>query len=206
MVSEKQFCGQAVQALVFAAAAIYHEPIRQSGTGRRVRGRVASGAKALVKDEAYYLAEAPPPLKTAISSRPCAHYSKVLEFNPQNAAAWTGQVRMLDRAGRIPRSQALGGQGARTFPQRAGTAGRQGRGARPQRRFAGRAGVFRRLHRGARRHPLCLAGPRRRAAGARGAARGLLLRKGAAAGARATGSSPGWRRASAITTSSLRWP
>src|SRR5262245_49511452 len=51
--------------------------------------------KALVRDEAYYLAEARTAFENANFETALRLYSKVLEFNPQNAAAWTGQVRML---------------------------------------------------------------------------------------------------------------
>jgi tetratricopeptide (TPR) repeat protein len=50
---------------------------------------------ALVKDEAYYLAEARAAFENANFEAALRLYSKVLEFNPQNAAAWSAQVRML---------------------------------------------------------------------------------------------------------------
>jgi len=51
--------------------------------------------KSLVKDEAYYCAEAQAAFENGNFEPALRLYSKVLEFNPQNAAAWTGQVRML---------------------------------------------------------------------------------------------------------------
>ena len=51
--------------------------------------------KALVKDEAYYLAEARAAFENGNFESALRLYSKVLEFNPQNAAAWSAQVRML---------------------------------------------------------------------------------------------------------------
>jgi len=51
--------------------------------------------KALVKDEAYYLHEARAAFENGNFEPALRFYSKVLEFNPQNAAAWTAQVRML---------------------------------------------------------------------------------------------------------------
>jgi len=48
-----------------------------------------------VKDEAYYFAEARTAFETANFEQGLRYFSKVLEFDPQNAAAWTGQVRML---------------------------------------------------------------------------------------------------------------
>jgi tetratricopeptide (TPR) repeat protein len=50
---------------------------------------------ALVKDEAYYLAEARSAFESGNFEAALRRYSKVLEFNPENAAAWAGQVRML---------------------------------------------------------------------------------------------------------------
>ncbi len=51
--------------------------------------------KALVKGEAHYLAEAHAAFENGEFESALRRYSKVLEYNPQNAAAWTGQVRML---------------------------------------------------------------------------------------------------------------
>lgn len=49
----------------------------------------------LIKDEAHYLAEAKCALESGKFDQALRAYSKVLEFNPRNPAAWTGQVRML---------------------------------------------------------------------------------------------------------------
>src|SRR6266480_2940127 len=57
---------------------------QQSGSGQR-----------LVKDENYYLAEAQTAFENGQFEEALRLYAKVLEFNPRNAAAWTGQVRML---------------------------------------------------------------------------------------------------------------
>jgi tetratricopeptide (TPR) repeat protein len=51
--------------------------------------------KMLVKDEAYYLAEARTAFESGNFESALRLYSKVLEFNPQNTAAWAAQVRML---------------------------------------------------------------------------------------------------------------
>ncbi|HTV62157.1 MAG TPA: tetratricopeptide repeat protein [Verrucomicrobiae bacterium] len=51
--------------------------------------------KPLVKDEAYYLAEARAAHENGDFEQALRLYSKVLEFNPQNTAVWTAQVRML---------------------------------------------------------------------------------------------------------------
>jgi tetratricopeptide (TPR) repeat protein len=49
----------------------------------------------LSKDGAYYMAEALAAFENGDFEKGLRHYSKVLEFNPQEARAWTGQVRML---------------------------------------------------------------------------------------------------------------
>lgn len=52
-------------------------------------------SQGVVKDEAYYLAEARSAFERADFEFALRAYAKVLEFNPDNASAWTGQVRML---------------------------------------------------------------------------------------------------------------
>jgi tetratricopeptide (TPR) repeat protein len=52
-----------------------------------------------LKGEAYYLAQAQGAFESANFEQGLRLYSKVLEFNPSNAAAWTGQVRMLIELG-----------------------------------------------------------------------------------------------------------
>ena len=49
----------------------------------------------LVKDENYYLAQAQTGFENGLFEEALRLYAKVLEFNPRNAVAWTGQVRML---------------------------------------------------------------------------------------------------------------
>ncbi|HWX22722.1 MAG TPA: tetratricopeptide repeat protein [Candidatus Binatia bacterium] len=55
--------------------------------------------KALVKDEAYYSAEARTAWENGNFELALRMYGKVIEFNPQNPGAWTGQVRMLIELG-----------------------------------------------------------------------------------------------------------
>jgi tetratricopeptide (TPR) repeat protein len=55
--------------------------------------------QALVKDEAYYRAEAKSAFENGDFERALRLYSKVLEFNPNTVEAWTGQVRMLIELG-----------------------------------------------------------------------------------------------------------
>jgi tetratricopeptide (TPR) repeat protein len=51
--------------------------------------------KPLAKDEAYYWSQATTAFQNGDFEQALRMYSKVLEFNPQNTGAWTGQVRML---------------------------------------------------------------------------------------------------------------
>lgn len=56
-------------------------------------------AQAVVKDEAYYLNEARAAFARGQFEPGLRWYSKVLEYNPNNAEAWAGQVRMLIELG-----------------------------------------------------------------------------------------------------------
>jgi tetratricopeptide (TPR) repeat protein len=55
--------------------------------------------KALVKDESYYMAEAQTAFENGNFETALRSYGKVIEYNPQNPYAWTGQVRMLIELG-----------------------------------------------------------------------------------------------------------
>ena len=55
--------------------------------------------KALVKDEAYYLAEAQTAFENGEFEAALRSYGKVIEYNPNNPSAWNGQVRMLIELG-----------------------------------------------------------------------------------------------------------
>jgi len=71
---------------------------------------------ALVKDEAYYLGEARAAFENARFEVALRHYSKVLEFNPKNAAAWTGQVRMLIELGEYREAKLWADKALERFP------------------------------------------------------------------------------------------
>ena len=55
--------------------------------------------RAPAKDEAHYCTEARAAFENGNFESGLRLYSKVLEFNPDNSAAWTGQVRMLIELG-----------------------------------------------------------------------------------------------------------
>jgi len=73
--------------------------------------------KELVKDEAYYLSEAHSAFENANFEQGLRLYSKVLEFNPQNVAAWSGQVRMLIELGEFREAKLWADKALERFPQ-----------------------------------------------------------------------------------------
>ena len=73
--------------------------------------------KALVKDEAYYLHEARKAFENGNFEQALRFYSKVLEFNPQTAAAWTAQVRMLIELGEFREARLWADKALERFPQ-----------------------------------------------------------------------------------------
>lgn len=62
-------------------------------------GQSPIGATPQAKDEAYYFGEARLAFEHGRFEPALRLYSRVLEFNPQNVAAWTGQVRALIELG-----------------------------------------------------------------------------------------------------------
>jgi len=70
----------------------------------------------LVKDEAYYVAEARAAFENGNFESGLRLYSKVLEFNPQNAGAWTGQVRMLIELGEYREAKLWADKALERFP------------------------------------------------------------------------------------------
>jgi tetratricopeptide (TPR) repeat protein len=75
--------------------------------------------KALVKDEAYYRAEARSAFENGDFEQALRLYSKVLEFNPNEAAAWTGQVRMLIELGQYNEARLWADKALERFPHEA---------------------------------------------------------------------------------------
>lgn len=70
----------------------------------------------LAKDEAYYFAEAEAAFQNGDFEAALRQYSKVLEFNPQKAAAWTGQVRMLIELGEFREAKLWADKALEKFP------------------------------------------------------------------------------------------
>ncbi len=61
--------------------------------GRESEDRSQSAGE--LRDEKFYFAEATSAFEDGNFEQALQKFAKVLEFNPQNAAAWSGQVRML---------------------------------------------------------------------------------------------------------------
>ncbi len=72
--------------------------------------------KAVVKDEAYYLAQARAAFEAADFELALRAFCKVLEFNPQNASAWAGQVRMLVELGEYREARLWADKALERFP------------------------------------------------------------------------------------------
>jgi len=72
--------------------------------------------KKLVKDEAYYLAEARAAFENGAFEPGLRLYSKVLEYNPKNISAWTGQVRMLIELGEFREAKLWADKALERFP------------------------------------------------------------------------------------------
>lgn len=75
--------------------------------------------KPLLKDETYYFNEAVTAFQTGNFEPGLRFYAKVLEFNPQNAKAWTGQVRMLIELGEYREAKLWADKALERFPHEA---------------------------------------------------------------------------------------
>jgi tetratricopeptide (TPR) repeat protein len=75
--------------------------------------------KGLVKDEAYYSAEARSAFENGDFEPALRLYAKVLEFNPNSAGAWTGQVRMLIELGEFREARLWADKALERFPHEA---------------------------------------------------------------------------------------
>jgi tetratricopeptide (TPR) repeat protein len=71
---------------------------------------------ALVKDEAHYVSEARAAFERGDFEAGLRFFSKILEFNPQNTAAWAGQVRMLIELGEFREATLWADKALERFP------------------------------------------------------------------------------------------
>jgi len=81
--------------MVLAAANFIMSRFVNLELGNESEDQSQGNQKATVKDETYYLGEARAAFEAGRFEQALRFYSKVLEYNPRNASAWTGQVRML---------------------------------------------------------------------------------------------------------------
>lgn len=68
------------------------------------------------KGEQFYLADAQAAFEQGQFEQALRSYSKVLEFNPQNAIAWTGQIRMLIELGEFQEAKLWADKALERFP------------------------------------------------------------------------------------------
>jgi tetratricopeptide (TPR) repeat protein len=84
--------------------------------GGETEDQSQSETPGLARDESFYLQEAQAAVERAEFEKALRHYGKVLEFNPQNASAWTAQVRMLIELGQFSDANAWADKALETFP------------------------------------------------------------------------------------------
>lgn len=72
-----------------------------------------------LKDEHFYMTEAKAAFESANFEQALRSFAKVLEFNPKNAAAWTGQVRMLIELGEFHEAKLWADKALENFPNEA---------------------------------------------------------------------------------------
>ncbi len=74
-------------------------------------------ATTTTKDEAYYLAGARHAFEEADFEKALRWFAKALEFNPQNAVAWAGQVRALIELGEFREGKLWANKALERFPR-----------------------------------------------------------------------------------------
>lgn len=85
--------------------------------GGEEEGHSPRRTKSLVKDEAYYVGESARAFENAEFETALRLFGKVIEFNPQNASAWTGQVRMLIELEEFEEAKLWADKALERFPQ-----------------------------------------------------------------------------------------
>ena len=75
-----------------------------------------SRAESELKDESHYFADATRAFEDGRFEHGLRLYARVLEFNPQNCAAWTGQVRMLIELGEFHEARVWADKALERFP------------------------------------------------------------------------------------------
>src|SRR3989442_15749292 len=95
--------------------------IALSSSGEEFDGQLLSNPQPgnqqrLLKDEAYYQAQAHSAFESGQFEEALRHYAKVLEFNPSNVSAWAGQVRMLIELNEFPEAKKWADKALEKFP------------------------------------------------------------------------------------------
>jgi tetratricopeptide (TPR) repeat protein len=76
-----------------------------------------SHSESELKDERFYFAEATRAFEEANFEQALRWFAKVLEFNPQSAVAWSGQVRMLIELGEFREAKVWADKALERFPR-----------------------------------------------------------------------------------------
>jgi tetratricopeptide (TPR) repeat protein len=84
--------------------------------GDESEGQAREGASGTLQDEAHFLATARSAFESGQFESALRHYAKVLEFNPRNASAWAGQVRMLIELGEFREAKLWADKALEQFP------------------------------------------------------------------------------------------
>jgi tetratricopeptide (TPR) repeat protein len=87
--------------------------------GGQAGDQTPAQAQTVVKDEAFYEREAQAAFEEADFEKALRSYGKVLEFNPDNAGAWTAQVRMLLELDRCDEANVWADKALERFPREA---------------------------------------------------------------------------------------
>jgi tetratricopeptide (TPR) repeat protein len=85
--------------------------------GDEPEARLHSDSHLSLKGEAHYVAEASSAFESGRFESALRLYSKVLEFNPQNVTAWTGQVRALIELDEFREAKLWADKALEKFPQ-----------------------------------------------------------------------------------------
>ena len=87
--------------------------------GGQTGAQTPAQAQTVVKDEAFYQRAAQTAFEEADFEKALRAYAKVLEFNPNNAAAWTAQVRMLIELDQCDEANVWADKALERFPREA---------------------------------------------------------------------------------------
>lgn len=85
--------------------------------GGESEGEESAAQNSAINDEARFMGRAQEAFESGLFESALRNYSKVLEYNPRNAAAWTGQVRMLIELGEFREARLWADKALEQFPQ-----------------------------------------------------------------------------------------